>query len=226
VADERGSTAFFDIPVPADKPIIIRRAMAVFLMPQPIATIEYRSGRWKPSQIWYVVGLRSPALSTDLPRRAGCVTARLEHIAFGSIWARTKRGGLAPETIGLAELLEEVIDARAMLRKGSPLERQDAEEIAGDWSCAAGMRNCHSTEYRYVFYGTSCFLQRRHTAERYVASTIAATGPKLMLRLLMPKLPEERALGQFAPPGEVVPSGRIARIPRVTFMMAIGFTSL
>ncbi|MGA7903649.1 MAG: arginine--tRNA ligase, partial [Terrimicrobiaceae bacterium] len=128
---------FRDIPALADKPIIIRKSDGGFLYATTdLATIEYRAGRWNPSQIWYVVGAPQSLHFQQIfaAARRMDVTARLEHIAFGSILGEDRKimRTRAGETIGLAELLEEAIDrARAIVaERKPPLERQDAEEIA------------------------------------------------------------------------------------------------
>jgi arginyl-tRNA synthetase len=130
-------TFFRDIPALADKPLIIRKSDGGFLYATTdLATIEYRAQKWNPSEIWYVVGAPQSLHFRQVfaaARRMG-VTARLEHVAFGSILGedrkimRTRTG----EAIGLAELLEEAIDrAMAIVADKKPaLARQEAKEIA------------------------------------------------------------------------------------------------
>ena len=128
---------FRDDPVLSDKPMIIRKSDGGFLYATTdLATVEYRVRRWNPSAIWYVVGspqtLHFQQLSAAV-RRMG-VTAKLQHIAFGSILGedrkimRTRTG----ETVGLAELLEEAVDrARTIVTEKRPdLNPPESEEIA------------------------------------------------------------------------------------------------
>ena len=128
---------FRDDPVLSDKPMIIRKSDGGFLYATTdLATVEYRVRRWNPSAIWYVVGspqtLHFQQLSAAV-RRMG-VTAKLQHIAFGSILGedrkimRTRTG----ETVGLAELLEEAVErARTIVTEKRPdLNPPESEEIA------------------------------------------------------------------------------------------------
>ena len=114
---------FRDIPALADKPLIIRKSDGGFLYATTdLATIEYRTGKWNPSQIWYVVGAPQSLHFQQIfaaARRMG-VTAKLEHIAFGSILGEDRKimRTRAGETIGLAELLEEAIDRARSHRCG------------------------------------------------------------------------------------------------------------
>jgi arginyl-tRNA synthetase len=128
---------FRDIPALVDKPLIIRKSDGGFLYATTdLATMEYRVRKWKPSEIWYVVGAPQSLHFQQIfaaARRMG-VTARLEHIAFGSILGEDRKimRTRAGETIGLAELLDEAVDrARAIVAEKKPeLAGRDAEEIA------------------------------------------------------------------------------------------------
>jgi arginyl-tRNA synthetase len=128
---------FRDIPVLADKPLIIRKSDGGFLYATTdLATIEYRARRWNPAAIWYVVGAPQSLHFQQIfaaARKMG-VTSDLKHIAFGSILGedrkimRTRSG----ETIGLAELLNEAIErAGAIVAEKRPeLGPREVEEIA------------------------------------------------------------------------------------------------
>ena len=213
---------FRDIPALADKPIIIRKSDGGFLYATTdLATIEYRAGRWNPAQIWYVVGAPQSLHFQQIfaaARRMG-VTARLEHIAFGSILGEDRKimRTRAGETIGLAELLEEAIDrARAIVaERKPPLEWQDAEEIARAIGLGA-VKYAELSQHRmtdYVFSwdkllsfqgNTAPYLQNAYVRIRSIFRRLDQSfdAPEFLTL----KLPEERALAvnllQF---GEIVP---------------------
>ena len=213
---------FRDIPALADKPIIIRKSDGGFLYATTdLATIEYRAGRWNPAQIWYVVGAPQSLHFQQIfaaARRMG-VTAKLEHIAFGSILGEDRKimRTRAGETIGLAELLEEAIDrARAIVaERKPPLERQDAEEIARAIGLGA-VKYAELSQHRmtdYVFSwdkllsfqgNTAPYLQNAYVRIRSIFRRLEEKfdAPEALTL----RLPEERALAvkllQF---GEIVP---------------------
>jgi arginyl-tRNA synthetase len=213
---------FRDIPALADKPLIIRKSDGGFLYATTdLATIEYRTAKWNPSQIWYVVGAPQSLHFQQIfaaARRIG-VTAKLEHIAFGSILGEDRKimRTRAGETIGLAELLEEAIDRAGAIvaERKPPLERQDAEEIALAIGLGA-VKYAELSQHRmtdYVFswdkllsfqgntapYLQNAYVRIRSIFRRLDQSFDAPEFPTL-------KLPEERVLAvrllQF---GEIVP---------------------
>jgi arginyl-tRNA synthetase len=213
---------FRDIPALADKPMIIRKSDGGFLYATTdLATIEYRTRTWNPSQIWYVVGAPQSLHFRQLfaaARRMG-VTAKLEHIAFGSILGEDRKimRTRAGETIGLAELLEEAIGrARAIVaERKPPLERQDAEEVARAIGLGA-VKYAELSQHRmtdYVFSwdkllsfqgNTAPYLQNAYVRIRSIFRRLEEKFDAPDVLAL--RLPEERALAvkllQF---GEVVP---------------------
>ncbi|HET9522666.1 MAG TPA: arginine--tRNA ligase [Terrimicrobiaceae bacterium] len=213
---------FRDIPALADKPLIIRKSDGGFLYATTdLATIEYRTAKWNPSQIWYVVGAPQSLHFQQIfaaARRIG-VTAKLEHIAFGSILGEDRKimRTRAGETIGLAELLEEAIDRAGAIvaERKPPLERQDAEEIALAIGLGA-VKYAELSQHRmtdYVFSwdkllsfqgNTAPYLQNAYVRIRSIFRRLDQSfdAPEFLTL----KLPEERVLAvrllQF---GEIVP---------------------
>jgi arginyl-tRNA synthetase len=214
---------FRDIEALADKPLIIRKSDGGFLYATTdLATIEYRIRRWNPSAIWYVVGSPQSLHFQQIfaaARRMG-VTAKLQHIAFGSILGedakimRTRAG----ETIGLAELIEEGIErAKVIVAKKNPaLDPQDAKEIARSIGLGA-IKYAELSQHRmtdYVFSwnkmlsfqgNTAPYLQNAYVRIRSIFRRLNEQyDPPEALTL---ETREERALAvkllQF---GEIVPS--------------------
>ncbi len=213
---------FRDDPVLSDKPMIIRKSDGGFLYATTdLATVEYRVRRWNPSAIWYVVGspqtLHFQQLSAAV-RRMG-LTAKLQHIAFGSILGedrkimRTRTG----ETVGLAELLEEAVDrARTIVTEKRPdLNPPESEEIARTIGLGA-VKYAELSQHRmtdYVFSwskmlsfqgNTAPYLQNAFVRIRSILRKldgVFATPETLML-----EAPEERLLAaKLLQLGEIVP---------------------
>lgn len=213
---------FRDDPVLSDKPMIIRKSDGGFLYATTdLATVEYRVRRWNPSAIWYVVGspqtLHFQQLSAAV-RRMG-VTAKLQHIAFGSILGedrkimRTRTG----ESVGLAELLEEAVDrARTIVTEKRPdLNPPESEEIARTIGLGA-VKYAELSQHRmtdYVFSwskmlsfqgNTAPYLQNAYVRIRSIFRKL--NGVFAAPEMLTLEAPEERVLAakllQF---GEIVP---------------------
>lgn len=213
---------FRDIPVLADKPLIIRKSDGGFLYATTdLATIEYRARRWNPAAIWYVVGAPQSLHFQQIfaaARKMG-VTSDLKHIAFGSILGedrkimRTRSG----ETIGLAELLNEAIErAGAIVAEKRPeLGPREVEEIARTIGLGA-VKYAELSQHRmtdYIFSwskmlsfqgNTAPYLQNAYVRIRSIFRKLEGefTVPEELILAAV----EERALAskllQF---GEVVP---------------------
>lgn len=124
--------------VPA--PLIIRKGDGGFLYgTTDIATVDYRVREWKADEIWYVVGAPQQLHFRqlfDASRRRGH-TARLEHIAFGSILGpdgkmfKTRSG----ESVGLLEVIDEAVERAAAVveeREGfTDAEKSEISSIIG-----------------------------------------------------------------------------------------------
>lgn len=128
---------FRDIPALADKPCLIRKSDGGFLYATTdLATLEYRMERWNPQAIWYVTGAPQQLHFQQIfaaATRMG-ITARLDHIAFGSILGedhklmKTRSG----DNVALRDVLEEAVArARAMIEeKNSELPEEKKAHIA------------------------------------------------------------------------------------------------
>jgi arginyl-tRNA synthetase len=101
-------------------PCLIRKADGGFLYATTdLATIDHRVREWKADEIWYVVGapqqLHFRQVFAAAQRRGH--TARMEHIAFGSILGpdgkmfKTRSG----ESVGLLEVIEEAVERAAVV---------------------------------------------------------------------------------------------------------------
>ena len=128
---------FFDeIPELADKPCLVRKSDGGFLYATTdLATIDHRIHELKADEIWYVVGAPQALHFQQLfaaSRKRG-QTARLSHIAFGSILGadgkmfKTRSG----ESVGLIEVLDEAIErARAVVAERDGLSDEEKSAIA------------------------------------------------------------------------------------------------
>jgi arginyl-tRNA synthetase len=127
---------FEDIPELADKPCIVRKSDGGFLYATTdLATIDHRIREWKPDELWYVVGAPQSLHFQQLfaaSRKRGH-TARMAHIAFGSILGsdgkmfKTRSG----ESVGLIEVLDEAIErARAVVEEREGLSDSEKNAIA------------------------------------------------------------------------------------------------
>ena len=125
---------FRDIPALAEKPAIIRKTDGGFLYATTdLATIEYRTKRWQPDAIWYVVGAPQ-ALHFHQIFSAACLmgcSSELRHIAFGSILGEDRKimKTRSGENVGLAEVLTEAVErARKMVEARSETIPAEARE--------------------------------------------------------------------------------------------------
>jgi len=125
---------FRDIPALAEKPAIIRKTDGGFLYATTdLATIEYRTKRWQPDAIWYVVGAPQ-ALHFHQIFAAACLmgcSSELRHIAFGSILGEDRKimKTRSGENVGLAEVLTEAVErARKMVEARSETIPAEARE--------------------------------------------------------------------------------------------------
>ena len=127
---------FEDIRELADKPCIVRKSDGGFLYATTdLATIDHRIREWKPDELWYVVGAPQSLHFQQLfaaSRKRGH-TARMAHIAFGSILGsdgkmfKTRSG----ESVGLIEVLDEAIErARAVVEEREGLSENEKSAIA------------------------------------------------------------------------------------------------
>jgi len=128
---------FRDIPALAEKPAIIRKSDGGFLYATTdLATIEYRTEKWHPDAIWYVVGAPQALHFQQIfaaAQRMGA-TAQCEHIAFGSILGEDRKimRTRAGDNVGLADVLTEAIErATAIVTEKNPdLPPSERDEIA------------------------------------------------------------------------------------------------
>ncbi len=128
---------FRDIPALAEKPAIIRKTDGGFLYATTdLATIEYRTKRWQPDAIWYVVGAPQ-ALHFHQIFAAACLmgcSSELRHIAFGSILGEDRKimKTRSGENVGLAEVLTEAVErARKMVEaRSETIPAEVREDIA------------------------------------------------------------------------------------------------
>ena len=125
---------FRDIPALAEKPAIIRKTDGGFLYATTdLATIEYRTKRWQPDAIWYVVGAPQALHFHQIfaaARLMGC-SSELRHIAFGSILGEDRKimKTRSGENVGLAEVLTEAVErARKMVEARSETIPAEARE--------------------------------------------------------------------------------------------------
>ena len=127
---------FKEIPELADKPCIIRKSDGGFLYATTdLATIDHRIQEWKADEIWYIVGAPQALHFQQLFATAAKQghTARLVHIAFGSILGqdgkmfKTRSG----ESVGLIEVLDEATErALAAVNEREGVDEEDKAGIA------------------------------------------------------------------------------------------------
>ena len=124
---------FREDPALAERPCLIRKGDGGYLYATTdLATIEYRIERWKPDQIWYVVGAPQQ-LHFDqvfaVARRMGIGT-RLRFIPFGSILGEDRKlmKTRSGENVSLKSLLAEAEErALALVQEKNP-ELSEAEK--------------------------------------------------------------------------------------------------
>jgi arginyl-tRNA synthetase len=121
----------------AAAPCLIRKGDGGFLYATTdLATMEYRTGELKATDVWYVVGTPQALHFRQIfavAQRMG-MAQKFVHIGFGSILGedgrmfKTRSG----ETVGLKEVLEEGIErARVMVEEKNPaLSEEEKNEIA------------------------------------------------------------------------------------------------
>jgi arginyl-tRNA synthetase len=132
---------FRDDPALSDKPCLIRKSDGGFLYATTdLATIEYRLDRWKPDEIWYVVGSPQQLHFNQVfaaAKKMG-ISTTLCFVPFGSILGedrklmKTRTG----ESVPLHELLAEARErARAVIEQKNPelsgAERAEVADIVG-----------------------------------------------------------------------------------------------
>ncbi len=124
-------------PALADKPCLIRKSDGGFLYATTdLATIEYRLERWRPDEIWYVVGAPQQ-LQFDqvfaVARKMG-VTAALRFIPFGSILGEDRKlmKTRSGENVSLRALLDEAQQRarRIVEEKNANLGEEEKRAIA------------------------------------------------------------------------------------------------
>jgi arginyl-tRNA synthetase len=131
-----GAVVVWDLSLGGD-PFIIRKSDGGYgYATTDIATLEYRSNRWRAEAIWYVVGAPQQLHFQQLfslARRLG-YEVDLQHIAFGSILGedrklmRTRSG----ESVPLRALLDEAVNRAAAIvaEKNPELSEQDRLAIS------------------------------------------------------------------------------------------------
>ncbi len=128
---------FPDIPELHDKPCLIRKSDGGYLYATTdLATLEYRSERWQPDEIWYVTGAPQQlhfqqifAAAKRMGLNIGC-----RHIAFGSILGddrklmKTRSG----DNVQLVDVLDEAEKrARVMLQEKNPeMQAEELDQLA------------------------------------------------------------------------------------------------
>lgn len=121
-------------------PCLIRKSDGGFLYATTdLATMDYRVQEWKADEIWYVVGAPQQLHFRQIFAVAALrgLSARMEHIAFGSILGpdgkmfKTRSG----ESVGLLEVIEEAVERAAVVvaeREGfSDADKADIAETIG-----------------------------------------------------------------------------------------------
>jgi arginyl-tRNA synthetase len=124
---------FRDDPALADKPCLIRKGDGGYLYATTdLATIEYRIERWRPDQIWYVVGAPQQLHFDQVfaaARRMGVNTA-LRFIPFGSILGEDRKlmKTRSGENVSLKSLLAEAEERALTLVEQKNPELPEAEK--------------------------------------------------------------------------------------------------
>jgi arginyl-tRNA synthetase len=128
---------FRDNPALADKPCLIRKGDGGFLYATTdLATIEYRLERWRPDQIWYVVGAPQQLHFDQVfaAARRMSIDARLRFIPFGSILGEDRKlmKTRSGDNVSLASLLTEAQErALALVEQKNPdLPHEEKRDIA------------------------------------------------------------------------------------------------
>ena len=132
---------FPDNPALAEKPCLIRKGDGGFLYATTdLATIEYRIDRWKPDQIWYVVGAPQQLHFDQIfaaARRMG-IEAGLRFVPFGSILGEDRKlmKTRSGDNVSLKSLLAEAEErALALVEQKNPElpegEKRDVARAVG-----------------------------------------------------------------------------------------------
>ncbi|HEX4084089.1 MAG TPA: arginine--tRNA ligase [Chthoniobacteraceae bacterium] len=128
---------FREEPALADKPCLIRKGDGGYLYATTdLATIEYRLERWKPDQIWYVVGAPQQLHFDQVfaaAQKMG-IRARLKFIPFGSILGEDRKlmKTRSGDSVALKSLLAEAEErAFALVEQKNPeLSGEQKREVA------------------------------------------------------------------------------------------------
>jgi arginyl-tRNA synthetase len=213
---------FRDDPALADKPCLIRKGDGGYLYATTdLATIEYRIERWRPDQIWYVVGAPQQLHFDQVfaaARRMG-IQAGLRFIPFGSILGEDRKlmKTRSGESVSLESLLSEAQErALALVEQKNPhLPDAEKREVAGavgigavkysDLSQARMTDYVFSWERMLSFQGnTAPYLQNAYVRVRSIFRKLeSAWQPPATLSLSDPaEITLAKKLIQF---GETVP---------------------
>ena len=135
---EGAACVFFrEVPALADKPCLIRKRDGGFLYATTdLATIEYRAERWRPDEIWYVVGAPQQLHFDQVfaaARKMG-ITAALRFIPFGSILGEDRKlmKTRSGDNVSLRALLDEAQQRalRIVEEKNAALDPGEKRTIA------------------------------------------------------------------------------------------------
>jgi len=213
---------FRDNPALADKPCLIRKGDGGFLYATTdLATIEYRIERWRPDEIWYVVGAPQQLHFDQVfaaARKMGVKTG-LRFIPFGSILGEDRKlmKTRSGDNVSLRSLLAEAEErALALVEQKNPElsgeEKRDVARAVGIGAVKyADLSQGRMTDYVFSwermlsFQGnTAPYLQNAHVRVRSIFRRL--DGPWERPAALALREPAEAALGkklvQF---GEITP---------------------
>jgi arginyl-tRNA synthetase len=213
---------FRDNPALADKPCLIRKGDGGYLYATTdLATIEYRIERWKPDQIWYVVGAPQQ-LHFDqvfaVARRMG-IEAGLRFVPFGSILGEDRKlmKTRSGENVSLKSLLTEAEERALVLveQKNPELEEAEKRDVASTVGIGAvkyaDLSQSRMTDYVFSwermlsFQGnTAPYLQNAHVRVRSIFRKLEGgwAGAATLILAEPAELTLARKLVQF---GEIVP---------------------
>jgi arginyl-tRNA synthetase len=214
---------FRDDPALADKPCLIRKGDGGYLYATTdLATIEYRIERWRPDQIWYVVGAPQQLHFDQVfaaARRMG-IAARLRFVPFGSILGEDRKlmKTRSGDNVSLASLLAEAEDRALLLVEAKnpdlpPAEKREIARAVGigavkysDLSQARMTDYIFSWDRMLSFQGnTAPYLQNAYVRVRSIFRKLEApwTPPASVVLQDPAEIALAKNLIQF---GETVPS--------------------